>query len=54
MKSQLNVIVKIHRDSFPKEKQSKEFKCLIITNGTLQLRFPLFHAFLIAHLISTV
>ena len=50
MKSQL---VKVHRDSFPKEKQLKEFKCLTITDSPLQLRFS-FHAFLIAHLISTV
>ena len=31
-------------DSFPKEKQSKEFKCLVITDSTLQLRSsPIMH-----------
>ena len=33
---------KVHRDSFPKEKQLKEFKCIIIIDSTLQLRFPPF------------
>ena len=53
MKSQLNMKVRVHRDSFPKGKQLKEFNCLIITDSRLQLKFPL-HAFLSAQLIYTV
>ena len=38
MKSQLNVIVKVQKDSIPKEKYFKIFKCLSITDNTLQSR----------------
>ena len=38
MKSQLTGIVQIQRDLIPKEKYFKIFRCLIITDSTLQSR----------------
>ena len=39
IKSQLTGIVQVQRNSIPKEKYFKIFKCLIITDSTLQSRF---------------
>ena len=54
-KISFHIHFKVHRDLFPKEKQLKEFKCLIITDSTLQLHeIFLFRVFLNAHLTSVV